>query len=470
VTPSALLTVALFVVGPVAVLGLARLVRPIELALGFAGIAAIWAFGYVAMTAPGLAAGEVLFAAMLVAVAAAGFVAGRHGASPIRTGLVIATANLLVLGAFLRDEKGGSQTTPLLYVGGMFLGCTALALVGGLLGRRSPASRPLPAANALFPAVASIIAFIMLITGGLVTGLESGLAVPDWPNSFGHNMLLYPISEMKGGIYWEHAHRLFGMLVGTTALVLLSVTWRTDPRPLARTLAIGILVMVCIQGLMGGLRVTGNLTLSQDAADLAPSLALAIAHGVFGQLVLAALLVMAAMGTERWRNGPAPAVTAAAATDWMLTAAVPVGLLLQLVLGALYRHLQPVGGTGVSDPNHPLWAIYLHIGFAVVVTALVLATGMRAMASGLGRPVWLFGHLILIVVAVQVLLGILAVVAVWTRGGERIPAFEVAITTAHQATGAVLLGLSVLLAAWTRRLVVPETRAAAPITRPTAPA
>ena len=41
--------------------------------------------------------------------------------------------------------------------------------------------------------------FILLVTGGLVTGLESGLAVPDWPNSFGHNMLLYPISEMKGG-------------------------------------------------------------------------------------------------------------------------------------------------------------------------------------------------------------------------------------------------------------------------------
>jgi heme A synthase len=124
----------------------------------------------------------------------------------------------------------------------------------------------------------------------------------------------------------------------------------------------------------------------------------------------------------------------------------------------MYRHLQPVGGTGVSDPNHPLWAIYLHIGFAVVVTGLVLAAGMRAMASGLGGPVRLIGHLMLMAVAVQVLLGILAVVAVWTRGGEKIPVFEVAITTAHQATGAVLLGLSVLLAAWMRRLVLPEAR------------
>jgi cytochrome c oxidase assembly protein subunit 15 len=458
VTANAIILVAFFLAGCGLVLGLARLARPIELAIGFAGIAAIWAFGYVAMTAPGLAAGEVLFGAMLAAVAAAGFVAARHGASPIRTGLVIATANLLVLGAFLRDEKGGSAEAPAIYVGGMFLGCTVLALVGGLFGRRKPAGRPLPAPNALFPAVASIIAFLMLITGGLVTGLESGLAVPDWPNSFGHNMLLYPISEMKGGIYWEHAHRLFGMLVGTTALVLLSVTWRTDARPLARSLAIAILVMVCIQGLMGGLRVTGNLTLSQDASDLAPSLALAIAHGVFGQLILAALLVLAAMGTERWRNGPAPVIAASGTTDWMLTAALPVLLLPQLVLGAMYRHLQPVGGTGVSDPNHPLWAIYLHIGLAIVVTVLAIATGMRAMASGLGGPVRLVGHLLLMVLGVQLVLGVLAVVAVWTRQGERIPVFEVAITTAHQATGAAMMGLSILLAAWTRRLVVPEVR------------
>ena len=30
----------------------------------------------------------------------------------------------------------------------------------------------------------------------------------DWPNSFGYNMFLYPLSRMTGGIYYEHAHRL----------------------------------------------------------------------------------------------------------------------------------------------------------------------------------------------------------------------------------------------------------------------
>ena len=70
-TANAIILVAFFLAGCGLVLGLARLARPIELAIGFAGIAAIWAFGYVALTAPGLAAGEVLFGAMLAAVAAA---------------------------------------------------------------------------------------------------------------------------------------------------------------------------------------------------------------------------------------------------------------------------------------------------------------------------------------------------------------------------------------------------------------
>jgi cytochrome c oxidase assembly protein subunit 15 len=59
-----------------------------------------------------------------------------------------------------------------------------------------------------------------LITGGLVTGLKAGLAVPDWPTSYGHNMLLYPLAEMSGGKYVEHAHRLYGMLVGVTAITV----------------------------------------------------------------------------------------------------------------------------------------------------------------------------------------------------------------------------------------------------------
>ena len=61
---------------------------------------------------------------------------------------------------------------------------------------------------------------MLISSGGLVTGFRAGMAVPDWPNTFGHNMFLFPFTKMTGGVFYEHAHRLLGSLVGLTALVL----------------------------------------------------------------------------------------------------------------------------------------------------------------------------------------------------------------------------------------------------------
>ena len=57
----------------------------------------------------------------------------------------------------------------------------------------------------LWSAIAALITFFMLISGGVVTGLEAGLAVPDWPNSYGHNMLLYPLAEMTSDLEKEES-------------------------------------------------------------------------------------------------------------------------------------------------------------------------------------------------------------------------------------------------------------------------
>lgn len=50
--------------------------------------------------------------------------------------------------------------------------------------------------------------FLLILFGGLVTNTGAGLAVPDWPTTFGYNMFLYPWSSMVGGIFYEHSHRL----------------------------------------------------------------------------------------------------------------------------------------------------------------------------------------------------------------------------------------------------------------------
>ncbi|MEE2610405.1 MAG: cytochrome oxidase biogenesis protein CtaA, partial [Acidobacteriota bacterium] len=56
---------------------------------------------------------------------------------------------------------------------------------------------------------------LLLITAGaLVTSTDSGLAVPDWPNTYGYFMFSFPLSKMVGGILYEHGHRLLASIVG----------------------------------------------------------------------------------------------------------------------------------------------------------------------------------------------------------------------------------------------------------------
>src|SRR5918997_2893124 len=64
--------------------------------------------------------------------------------------------------------------------------------------------------------------FPLIWMGGLVTSHGAGMSVPDWPNSYGYNMFLFPPSQWVGGIWYEHVHRLMGTVVGfcSTLLVL----------------------------------------------------------------------------------------------------------------------------------------------------------------------------------------------------------------------------------------------------------
>jgi hypothetical protein len=113
---------------------------------------------------------------------------------------------------------------------------------------------------------------------------------------------------------------------------------------------------------------------------------------------------------------------------------------VQLVLGAVQRHLA--------------WGLIIHISLAAVVTMLAVIAGARAWGMYHGTwPVQLLGQTVIGVVSVQIALGIAALALTQGRAIVGSPtALEVTIATAHQATGAALLALSVALALWTRRL------------------
>src|SRR5438067_11952803 len=75
---------------------------------------------------------------------------------------------------------------------------------------------------------------LLICSGGMVTSKGVGLAVPDWPTTFGYNMFLFPVSKWVGGILFEHTHRLWASMVGLLVVVLTRwVGGYTSRRPLA---------------------------------------------------------------------------------------------------------------------------------------------------------------------------------------------------------------------------------------------
>src|SRR5436190_13590182 len=88
---------------------------------------------------------------------------------------------------------------------------------------------------------------LLMLAGGLVTSTGSGLSVPDWPTSYGWSMFTFPLSNMVGGIFYEHGHRLIASTVGFLTIILAIWLWRTEPRRWVRMLGVAALGAVILQ-------------------------------------------------------------------------------------------------------------------------------------------------------------------------------------------------------------------------------
>jgi len=271
---------------------------------------------------------------------------------------------------------------------------------------------------------------VLIAAGGLVTSTGAGLAVPDWPTTFGENLFLFPWSRMVGGVLVEHAHRLLGAAVGLLTLALGVAAWLQDRRGWIRALAALAVGLVGLQGLVGGLRVV----LRDDL--------LGLLHGCLAPVFFAVTVALAVCA------GPARLAAPTSETgSWpgsrlaVLATVVTLILYGQIVLGALATH----GG----------WA-RTHIGGAVVtvgaVTILVGSTRGTPDAGVVGLGRGLGGLLVL-----QVALGLGAYLArstgVAVPGGE---AVAIGLPVAHRVVGAALLGTSVALALRAWRWTLPR--------------
>lgn len=253
----------------------------------------------------------------------------------------------------------------------------------------------------------ALATFPLIFIGGLVTSNHAGMSVPDWPNSWGYNMFLFPPSHWVGGILYEHTHRLAGTVVGLLSIILVMNAWAPAQRPRVRRwlgataflcfaiaaglgagfilfhpqdeqqalksplllgtvgvatvglllgiawlcrrpesrrwvrwLAVAVLIAVCLQGALGGLRVV----LSE--------LDLAMAHGCAAQFFFCLIAGMCVV-TSRFWIAPHEPISGEARHGRSIKIAAAIALVLvfvQLVIGAVMRH----SDAGLAIPDFPL--------------------------------------------------------------------------------------------------------------------
>jgi len=301
--------------------------------------------------------------------------------------------------------------------------------------------------------VGSILFLITL--GGQVTTRVAGMAVPDWPGTFGHNMFAYPWSSMTSSmfIFLEHSHRLVASGVGFITLLVSTWVFLTQSKGWARRLALAASFLVVLQGILGGQRV------------IQASWVLGLLHGCLAQGYLLVAGSLALVLSRFWENpGHGDDLARSRAKMvWFMTVLV----FTQTILGALMRHEGPGflsvpdfpkiygqwmpafwDSTVLSKINHYrasqlqwpettrvliLWQI-LHRTLGILAAVGILGGAIWSVRSAMTPSWWTRGMVGWVFLAVsQVVLGISIL---WTG---RLP---------EMATAHVLLGASLTLMGW----------------------
>lgn len=294
--------------------------------------------------------------------------------------------------------------------------------------------------------------FPLIWVGGLVTTHDAGMAVPDWPGTYGYNLFLYPMTAWLYGpfdLFIEHGHRLLGSFVGILAIALCVVAWLRDPRGWYRWACLGLLLAVIAQGLLGGFRVV------LDARTIA------MLHGCGGPLVFAFATFLALAASSDW-GGAKPCVSSLALSR--LSIFVLGSAILQLILGAQLRHALPN-----LKPTGFMSLVHLHLTVAAVLVCLIVALAWMVRRDpyrsegALLRP----ANALLVILLAQVGLGIATWIVnyalPWTDLHPSLATYviqakgywESLIVTGHQATGSLVIATSVWMVC---RVVRRQTR------------
>src|SRR5687768_5115598 len=264
----------------------------------------------------------------------------------------------------------------------------------------------------------AICTLFLVIAGASVTSNQAGLSVPDWPLSYGQVM-----PEMKGGVFYEHGHRMIATTVGFLTIILAVWLWRADDRRWMKQLGLAALAVVIAQGVLGGMTVLFML----------PK-AVSISHACLAQVFFCTTLAIALFTSPGWRRGPDPVEDRGWPSLRSLAILVPVLVLLQIALGAGYRHR----AFGIMP--HVLGAVVIGttlLAFAIfVLVQFPKHNALRHSATAVTS-----------ITLVQMLLGLVAYFARVNSADAITPEAGLVISTvAHVGFGALTMGATVILA------------------------
>jgi cytochrome c oxidase assembly protein subunit 15 len=289
----------------------------------------------------------------------------------------------------------------------------------------------------------------------MVTSKNVGLAVPDWPTTFGYNMFLFPVSKWIGGVLFEHAHRLIASTVGFLTIILAIWIWRTEDRQTVKTFGLLAVAGVILQGILGGLRVT----MLKDE--------IGIFHACLAQAFLGLIVLVAIVTANFWRSLSANVDLSKLRAIKMIALATTIATYVQLALGATMRHqhkdlaildFPTATGGWIPDTSAPalakinawrdarglsdvdafqIWLQMAHRFFAVLIGIAVIMFCARVLRDA--REIVALRRLSILWVILFFLQFTLGAWTIWSNKAAD-------IATTHVAVGAIMLSFGV--SAW----------------------
>ncbi|MEK6302897.1 MAG: COX15/CtaA family protein [Acidobacteriota bacterium] len=272
-----------------------------------------------------------------------------------------------------------------------------------------------------FAIILACLTVVLLAAGALVTSNEAGDSVPDWPLSFGR--WLVSGDHFVANVRYEYSHRFIAGIVGAATFLLAVSVWLADRRRWMRRLVLVVFAGVVAQAVIGGVRVY-----FPEYKAL-----IAVPHALVAQSFFGAVVALAVFTSRSWLAAREVRLDQGKPPLRTLTAVTVAAVLIQLVLGAGFRH--------------QAFGIVPHVIGAVAVAGLIVWTSIVVLRRHknddyLTRPAW-FAAVLLVA---QLSLGIGAYFARVASAGDPQPLEPmISLTVAHLVVGALTLATMIVL-------------------------